>query len=337
MNILCLVDFRPGLGDRWLWNTLPKFNDRVDFLVAQPALDWLPGPGKVLGYYPAFVWLGVRAWVWIQSHPCDRVLAWEGKNGLALACLRGLLHRRLPKMVIVGYSHRGLATVFPGWIRFAMHFVDQVIVFTRWEAEHLPAILKMDPARVVFCPLGDYDIQRVKNSALPFPFEYIYSGGRSYRDYPTLVQAMSGIECPLIINASPKDTVGLPVRENIYRYGMLPLKEYWNLINGALFVVIPLKEVYFAAGLIAILDAMAAGKAIVVTRLPGSEDYIEDGETGLLVTAGSVSELRDAIIFLLKNPEERARLGRNARRQYELFYTMEAFSERIHSLLENLL
>lgn len=335
MNILCLVDFRPGLGDHWLWNHLPEFNDQVDFIVAHPVLDWLPGPGKVLGYYPAFAWLGVKAWGWIAHHTCDRILAWEGKNGLALACLRGILHRRLPKMVIVGYSHRGLATVFPGLMRYAMRFVDQLVVFTRWEAEHLPALLRIEPARVVFCPLGTYDIQQIK-SANRFPFEYIYSGGRSYRDYPTLVQAMAEVPFPLVINATPKDWVGLPARENIHRLGLVPLEEYLGLINASLFVVISLKKVPFAAGLIAILNAMAAAKAMIVTRLPGSEDYIEDGETGLLVTAGSVSELRNAILFLLENPEERARLGRNARRQYERLYTMEAFSERIHRLLEEL-
>lgn len=336
MNILCLVDFKPGLGDHWLWNDLPECNDRVDFIVAQPALNWLPGPGKVLGYYPAFVWLGVRAWAWMRNHPCDRILAWEGKNGLALACLRGLFHRQVPKMVVVGYSHRGLATVVPGLIRFAMRFVDRVVVFTHREAEYLPGTLKMNPERVVFCPLGAYDIQQVKSSSERSPNEYIYSGGRSYRDYPTLVQAMDGIECSLMINASLKDTVGLPARQNVHRLGMVPLDEYWNLIKGSLFTVIPLKDVPFAAGLIAILNAMAAGKAIIVTRLPGSEDYIEDGQTGLLVSPGNVSELHEAIAFLLNNPEERARLGRNARRQYERFYTMEAFSARIHSLLENL-
>jgi glycosyltransferase involved in cell wall biosynthesis len=334
MNILCLVDFRPGQGDHWLWNYLPNAKDQVDFVVPPPALDWVHGPAKALVYYPAFVWLGVQSWRWIAHHLCDVVLAWEGKNGLALACLRALLRRRWPKLVIAGYSHRGLATVFPWLIRFAMRYVDRVIVFTHWEAERLPPILGMEPARVVFCPLGSYDVQKVKPS-IRLPFEYIYSGGRSYRDYRTLVQAMKEIACPLILNAAPGDMRRIPGRSNVLRYGMVSLETYWNLMNGSLFVVIPMRAVCFSAGLIAILNAMAAGKAIIATRIPASEDYIEDGETGLLVTAGSVSELHDAIAFLLENPDERARLGRNARRQFELFYTIEAFSERIHHLLED--
>jgi glycosyltransferase involved in cell wall biosynthesis len=58
---------------------------------------------------------------------------------------------------------------------------------------------------------------------------------------------------------------------------------------------------------------MAAGRAIVASRVAGIPDVIADGENGLLVPPGDVAALRAALTRLAGDDALRARLGAAAR------------------------
>jgi glycosyltransferase involved in cell wall biosynthesis len=62
-----------------------------------------------------------------------------------------------------------------------------------------------------------------------------------------------------------------------------------------------------------LLEAMAAGRAIVASRVAGIPDVIADGENGLLVPPGDVAALRAALTRLAADDALRARLGAAAR------------------------
>lgn len=62
-----------------------------------------------------------------------------------------------------------------------------------------------------------------------------------------------------------------------------------------------------------LLEAMAAGRAIVASRVAGIPDVIADGENGLLVPPGDVAALRAALTRLAADDALRARLGSAAR------------------------
>ena len=68
-----------------------------------------------------------------------------------------------------------------------------------------------------------------------------------------------------------------------------------------------------------VLEAMAAGLPVVVTRVGGMTDLVRDGETGLVVPPADPSALGDALMRLLSDPALRADLGRAARRYAEQF------------------
>jgi glycosyltransferase involved in cell wall biosynthesis len=64
----------------------------------------------------------------------------------------------------------------------------------------------------------------------------------------------------------------------------------------------------------ALAEAMVSGMPVVATRVGGIPSLVEDGQTGLLVPWGDPQALADKIEWLLAHPEERERLGNNARR-----------------------
>jgi glycosyltransferase involved in cell wall biosynthesis len=71
-------------------------------------------------------------------------------------------------------------------------------------------------------------------------------------------------------------------------------------------------------------EAMAAGRAVVATRVGGLADAIEDGVDGLLVPPRDVPALRAAVERLLADPELRARLGAAARAKATREWSLEA-------------
>lgn len=62
-----------------------------------------------------------------------------------------------------------------------------------------------------------------------------------------------------------------------------------------------------------ILEAMARGMAIIGTRMGGIPEIISDGETGLLVPAGSPAALAEAMSRCRDNPRETRAMGKRAR------------------------
>ena len=62
-----------------------------------------------------------------------------------------------------------------------------------------------------------------------------------------------------------------------------------------------------------LFEYMAAARPIVASRLGQIGDVLEDGRTALLVAPGSVEELGQAILRLLRDRELRDRLAHGAR------------------------
>ncbi len=77
-----------------------------------------------------------------------------------------------------------------------------------------------------------------------------------------------------------------------------------------------------AFGLV-IAEAMASECAVVASRVGGIPEVILNEESGLLVTAGNVAELADALGRLIRDPHLRARLGRNARARVEARFGLD--------------
>jgi glycosyltransferase involved in cell wall biosynthesis len=60
---------------------------------------------------------------------------------------------------------------------------------------------------------------------------------------------------------------------------------------------------------VALIEAMAAAKAVVATRVGGVADIVEHERTGLLVPPRNPEALGDALIRLAADPAERSRMG----------------------------
>jgi glycosyltransferase involved in cell wall biosynthesis len=84
-----------------------------------------------------------------------------------------------------------------------------------------------------------------------------------------------------------------------------------------------------------VCEAMSRGKAVIGTTPGGHVDMIVDGETGLLVPAGEVAALADAMQRLISDPELCERLGAAGGIRAQLF-TPEVAIPRLERLYEQL-
>jgi glycosyltransferase involved in cell wall biosynthesis len=64
-----------------------------------------------------------------------------------------------------------------------------------------------------------------------------------------------------------------------------------------------------------VIDYMAMGKPVITSAVGQNKEYIVDGESGILAAAEEESEFAAKLEMLVRNPELRTRLGRNAERR----------------------
>ena len=70
---------------------------------------------------------------------------------------------------------------------------------------------------------------------------------------------------------------------------------------------------------IVLLEAMAAGKALVASDIPGYRAVVEDGVDGLLVSPGDAGALATTLAQLLRDPARRLALGARGRAKAEAY------------------
>jgi len=82
------------------------------------------------------------------------------------------------------------------------------------------------------------------------------------------------------------------------------------------------------------LEAMAAGKPLVATRVGGLPDVVHDDLTGILVEERDPSALAAAIVRLANDPDLRNRLGENGRTAIRDSMNWDVVAERFESVYE---
>lgn len=80
-----------------------------------------------------------------------------------------------------------------------------------------------------------------------------------------------------------------------------------------------------------VVEYLAAGKAMVVSRVGEAVEMVEHGRCGLLVEPGSVPDLARGIAWLFDHPEERRSLERLARERAESTFSWGATAMRIRA------
>ena len=88
-------------------------------------------------------------------------------------------------------------------------------------------------------------------------------------------------------------------------------------------------------GVCAALEAMAAGRPVIATRLPELAEVVADGVAGCLVPPGDKTELARQTRFLLNDLERRRAYGEAGRRRAAELFSIEKLVQRCATLYED--
>ncbi len=195
-------------------------------------------------------------------------------------------------------------------VKFCLARTDAVFTFASEQASYLNE--KYGTHRVHF--LAQQVDTHFFCPGPPAAGEHLLSvGGDISRDYPTLVQAVDGLDVPVVLrtNLIGEDRARYPnLRVITARQSDVGLRA---LYREAKIVVLPLKNTRHPGGITTLLEAFACGRPVVVSDSSGVRDYLRHEENCLVVPCGNVMALRSAIERLLSDAALRERLAQGAR------------------------
>lgn len=180
----------------------------------------------------------------------------------------------------------------------------------------------------------------------PYEPEEFLSCGKTFRDFETLAAAIAmGGHRTRIVHPDPRSLPNMPAEASLIDardYG----KDIYNHLNqheypscsAAVVTTLRDDENRHSVGLTNVLEAMASGRPVIVTRTNALVDEIdvEALNVGLFVEPGSPESLHRAMQKLRDDPELAATMGRNGRQLCEAKFNIEQYSHHLAAFFATL-
>lgn len=88
---------------------------------------------------------------------------------------------------------------------------------------------------------------------------------------------------------------------------------------------------------LAIVEAMAAGTAVIATATEGAQEIVEDGETGILVPVGGIDQMARSMTELLVNQNKREEFANAARADVRKRFSLDRMVEETEKIYSQVL
>lgn len=202
--------------------------------------------------------------------------------------------------------------------RWACENADWVTAVSETDQRHLQSLISHLQSPISVIP-NCIDITEYQTPMSSTPFDLVFSGKMDYRPNVDAVLWFADEIWPQILAARPSTTwaiVGQKPHPRLERLRGMPgitvtgwVEDVRPYLAGASLFIMPFRV--GSGTRLKLIEAMAAGKAIVSTRV-GAEGFpVVDGRE--IVLADGVEEMATAVLRLLDDPTERTRLGTVAR------------------------
>jgi len=167
-------------------------------------------------------------------------------------------------------------------------------------------------------------------------------GNDRHRDYKTLLAAWKPHYPKLKIVTSlsvRSSAANIDVIHGDWRAGTLDDSEIRSLYRQSLFVILPIRQTIQPSGQSACLQAMACGKAVILSDIDGlwNRELMRNEETILLTPPGDVAALSAAIEVLLRDPGRAERIGAAARTIIEDHLNVDTMADALATVITSVL
>jgi glycosyltransferase involved in cell wall biosynthesis len=252
--------------------------------------------------------------IWRARHrwtAADRVLVigWQALPVLAAIRL-GILPRPAKLLVMACFVHSTLArkVVNVAW-RILQFPGLGFITFSPGETRNLVQEVGIDP-RSVYYHLWRQELDGSAGQTGDDGF--IFTGGYSNRDYDLLLNATQHVPAPVVIVASSRNEIRVPLGEKATVHRDLPEGEFEALLARSRVVAMPLKSQGEACGQSVLLRVLRNGKPLVATRHESIEEYLGTDYPGF-VARDDVNAMRLTLERALSDDQFRSQLATDVR------------------------
>jgi glycosyltransferase involved in cell wall biosynthesis len=273
----------------------------------------------------------------LNRHSYDALVFWAWPIGILVAFIVRLFRLQCSRIVILNlitYRETGLRSwVKQAVISYALGRADVVAVAARGLLEKYREAFGYK-GKMYFLP----DPFDANNSATGEAGDYIFSGGISLRDWPTLMEAARRVDRDKFIvcaASSDRTLAGLSLPHNVTIKYDVSYDEFYRLLANSKFVILPLVDAEATSGLMVLLRAFDYQKAVIATSTVCTVDYIEDGKNGLLVCYNDVNNLVEKTHLLSNDTNLIRELGANAKSSLRRF-SWESYYRQFHQMLSDL-
>lgn len=257
--------------------------------------------------------------------------------GLAMA---RLIYRKHFPIALMGfiYTTRESATINAMrrlYFRAVLSQAVGVTCFSKFEQQYYSELFDLKNTKFTSTLFGG--VFNKPDDLEPSNSGYVLSAGRSGRNYKQLCEAVSQLPIQAHIicdSAFALQDMALSANVTILRqcYG----RDYIKQLACADIVVLPLKNEKISSGQMVLLDAMALGKPVIVTKTATTVEYGEHMNTLYFIEPDSVDELRSAINFLMADPGLRKRIGDAAKAYYEMHHSIQPYVDGLVDAIEQI-
>lgn len=269
----------------------------------------------------------------------DIIIGWQQFFGLNLAFWLRLFHiKKKGKLIVMTFIYKpkkGIAgKVYHSYMSYIIQsgYIDKCIVFSKGEVSFYTSIFQANSKMFEYVPLGIGIFEKMPID-ISNEQKYIFSTGRSNRDYDFLYNAICGTEFVLKIAC---DTYAGPPRENIDILTNCYGSDMRQKMAESYCVVVPLKEITISSGQLVILQAMQLKKPVIATRTSGSEDYIINGYNGFLID-NTQDQLLQILRKLYKDRNLYNMISTNAYRMFLNQHSIKQMGTNIGRIVTKLL
>jgi glycosyltransferase involved in cell wall biosynthesis len=221
----------------------------------------------------------------------------------------------------------------------ALRGAAAILAYSEHEAQWLRDWLGPGGPPVVFLPFA-VDVEAFRpDSARTSETDVVSVGADPRRDFDLLVEVASRhreLNFRIVTTAERLRTLP-PLPENVELEVDLSLDEARERLADARVVALPVRENSYSGATTVLLQAMALGKPVVVSRTAAiaSGYELEDGVNCRLVEPGDPEAFERAILETLTGADAALALGTRARQTVERTFTWERYADALCQVLSD--
>lgn len=225
---------------------------------------------------------GVRKlWNKDSQHAVVLLIGWQALPILAMIRC-GMVKRPRKLLVMACFVHSMRARRCINLVWRALRFPGMgFIAFSKGEGENLIREVGMAPQDVHF-HLWRQELYGFGGASAAVEGDYVFAGGYSNRDYDLLLQAMAGVDAPLVVVAAERNHVVVPAQARVSLQLDLPEAQFESLLAASRVVAMPLKSQGEACGQSVLLRVLRNRKPLVATRHEAIEAYLGSDYPGFV-------------------------------------------------------